>query len=518
MAVGPSLVPLPALRGRPARTGFGPGTDRLTIQRRVLVAAVVLAAAYGVVIRLQAGTKMPEWIPLMASWVVFVPLAGWVVRGSRRRADNRPTGGGRTNGGRRALLVLMAAAAVVQLPGLFAGPQMSTDAYRYVWDGRVQTAGVDPYRYVPLDDHLARLRDPILFPGLPPNARTGVVARGDSLADVRRPLDTGDRYDLTMLNRPFVPTIYPPLAQAWFAGVALLTPDAWGTFGIQLSFLLVAVATTGLIGWSLRRNGTDPGSAFVYAACPAVFIESASNAHVDVLAAGLIVAAVVFAHRRWVAGILLGAAIAVKLTPVLLVPAFLGRQLRDSAASLLASVATVLAAYLPHALVVGWLVLGYLPGYLAEEGYESGSERFRVLALVLPDVAPLTQSVIAVLLAAAVAVLCLLRARTRPTAEVAVGLFGTALLIATPTYPWYVVPLLALAVLARRYEWFVLGVAAYGAYAFYDHQYLPGLMFTAAAVVIGGCTLARRFSGGTPTVTDTFTGGGGGGTADPVRG
>jgi len=464
----------------------------------VLVAAVLMAAAYSVVIGLQAGTKMPEWIPLMVSWVVFVPLAVWIVRGGKDRGTS-----GRPVSGRRALLVLMIAAALVQLPGLFAAPQMSTDSYRYVWDGRVQVAGVDPYRYVPLDDHLARLRDPVLFPGLTPAERTGAVSPRDSLADVRKPLATGDRYDLTMLNRPLVPTIYPPLAQAWFAAVAVLTPDAWGTVGVQVSFLLVAVATTVLIGWSLRKAGRDPASAFVYGACPPVFIEAASNAHVDVLAAGLIVAGVIFAHRRWVAGILLGAAIAVKLTPVLLVPAFLGRRVRDSAVTLLTTVATVVAVYLPHALVVGWLVLGFLPGYLAEEGYESGNERFRVISLLLPHVAPQAQTAVAVLVALGVAVLCVVRARAQPTAEVAVWLFGTALLIATPTYPWYVVPLLALTVLARRYEWFVLAVAAYGAYAFYDHLHLPGLFFTAAAVVIGACAVWRTAAQRRRTVMST---------------
>lgn len=472
----------------------------------MLVAAVVLAAVYGVVVGLQAATMMPEWIPLMASWVVFIPLAVWVVRGGDGRSPDERA---RPREGRRVLLVLMIAAVIVQLPGLFAAPQMSTDSYRYVWDGRVQAAGVDPYRYVPLDDHLADLRDPLLFPGLTQAERTGVVSRGDSFADVRKPLDTGDRYDLTMLNRPLVPTIYPPLAEAWFAAVAVLTPDAWGTFGVQLSFLLVAVATTVALGWSLRATGHDPASAFVYAACPPVFIEAASNAHVDVLAAGLIVATVVFAHRRWVAGVLLGAAIAVKLTPVLLVPAFLGRRVRDGGATLLGAAATVVAVCLPHVLVVGWLVLGYLPGYLAEEGYASGSERFRVIALLLPGVAPQAQSVIAVLLAAAVALLCVVRARTRPTAEVAVWLFGTALLIATPTYPWYVVPLLALAVLARRYEWFVLAVAAYGAYAFYDHLHLPGLFFTAAAAVIYACALGRAAAQRRRTARDRPWNGGG---------
>jgi len=198
MAVGAPLVRLPALGGPAVGPCRVPGPDRLSadgpapvtvapsherrgtaVQRRVLVAAVALAAVYGVVIWLQAGTKMPEWIPLMASWVVFAPLAVWVVRGGRRRPD----------GGRRTLLVLMNAAVIVQLPGLFAAPQMSTDAYRYVWDGRVQVAGVDPYRYVPLDDHLARLRDPVLFPGLTPADRTGVVSRGDSAR--RRPQAAG---------------------------------------------------------------------------------------------------------------------------------------------------------------------------------------------------------------------------------------------------------------------------------------------------------------------------------------
>jgi hypothetical protein len=77
----------------------------------------------------------------------------------------------------------------VQLPQLFFQPRTSDDAYRYIWDGRVLLAGVDPYRFVPLNSALAGLRDPLLFPeGEPP-----------------------------LINRPGVPTIYPPIAQLWFA-------------------------------------------------------------------------------------------------------------------------------------------------------------------------------------------------------------------------------------------------------------------------------------------------------------
>ena len=34
-------------------------------------------------------------------------------------------------------------------------PFLSSDIYRYVWDGRVQAAGINPYAYVPADAALA---------------------------------------------------------------------------------------------------------------------------------------------------------------------------------------------------------------------------------------------------------------------------------------------------------------------------------------------------------------------------
>jgi hypothetical protein len=38
-------------------------------------------------------------------------------------------------------------------------PRLSTDIYRYIWDGHVQGAGVNPYLYLPVDPRLAGLRD-----------------------------------------------------------------------------------------------------------------------------------------------------------------------------------------------------------------------------------------------------------------------------------------------------------------------------------------------------------------------
>ena len=48
--------------------------------------------------------------------------------------------------------------------GVSEEPLLSTDLYRYIWDGRVQAAGINPYAHVPADPALAALRDAAIYP------------------------------------------------------------------------------------------------------------------------------------------------------------------------------------------------------------------------------------------------------------------------------------------------------------------------------------------------------------------
>jgi hypothetical protein len=378
-------------------------------------------------------------------------------------------------------------AGVCQVPGVVQAPLTSTDAYRYVWDGRVQFAGYSPYRYVPLDDTLARLRDPILFPGLSPTEKSGV--RRDTPQD---PVDD----PRTRINRPLVPTIYPPVAQAYFALVALVTPWSAGTLGLQLAAALIAIALT----WLLAVQ--NPRWAALWGWSPIVALEAGNAAHVDVLAALLITAAVVTAAKRpRLAAVLLGAAGSVKLLPLLLLPAF--RRRRP-----LVALGTFVASYVPHLLAAGVLVLGFLPGYLHQEGFEDGSSRSAILALLLP---PEARQVAAAILALALAALAFQRAKTDPIALTCCWLYGAALLIATPTYPWYGLPLIALAALAQRPEWIAVPLAAYLAYGSYGHDTRQGLIYLAAAVIVVSVITLRHWlvanSGLTAAPLRTNTGG-----------
>ncbi len=420
------------------------------------------------------------------TWAAFVPGAWWVLR-----AD----GPADEPAGRRSLRLVVVLAGLLQLPGLFAGQHITNDAYRYVWDGRVQLAGISPYRYAPLDDHLARLRDPYLFPGLRPDQKSGVETLEKLPTDKQqlRVLDTQDTR--SRMNHDRVTTIYPPVAEAWFTAVALVTPWAWGTHGLQLGCALLAVGFAYLLGRWLTRQGGDPRRALLWGWCPTVVVEASVGAHADVLAAVLLGAAVIVLTgsargRRFAGGVLLGLSIGAKLTPILLLPGFtvLRRRRRDGRGAgrrdvrvALTALATTVATYVPHVLVAGTLVLGFLPGYLNEEGFDDGQGRYAMLGLVLP---PAARKPVAILLAVALVVLALWRADPEQPQNTAVWLFGGALLIGTPGYPWYCLPLVVLAVLAGRVEWFAVAIAIDAAYSLYRVPHLPGAACAVAGLVV----------------------------------
>jgi len=223
-------------------------------------------------------------------------------------------------------------------------PLLSTDVYRYVWDGRVQAAGINPYRHLPVAPELEPLRDQ----GTGPAAIYPNINRAD-----------------------FAPTIYPPAAQALFALVGLAWPTIWGMKAAMLAFDAITAAAA-LV---LLRAACLPGErVLIYAWNPLVVWEFAGGAHVDAAAVGLSALAILAAIRcrPALAGAALGLAVLCKLLPAALFPALWRRW--DLRMPLTACV-VVAAGYACYA-GAGWRVLGYLPGYASEEGLGSGSGVF----------------------------------------------------------------------------------------------------------------------------------------------
>jgi len=145
-------------------------------------------------------------------------------------------------------------------------------------------------------------------------------------------------------------------------------------------------------------------------------------------------------------------AIGVKLIPAIAAPAMLARQGWKVIA---AAVVTFALLYVPYVLATGIGVLGYLPGYLTEEGYEDGS-RFALVSLIAPGGAAI---VVAAILLAGLAVVTIWKTDPeRPWLGQLVMIGGT-LLVLSPRYPWYALLLLPFIALSGRWEWLAIPLA-----------------------------------------------------------
>jgi hypothetical protein len=411
----------------------------MSTQVRIAGIVAALAAVMSMVLLL----VHPAWTPvrplpmLVGAWLAFL-AAAWLVRGVS---------------GRWAVATILLGGIALQLAAMTTPPRQSDDMYRYVWDGRVQAAGIDPYAYVPSAPQLAGLRNQFLWPADGVHCvRPGIPEPGDPALT----LTPG----CTRINRPTVPTIYPPVAEAYFFTVYKLSPPGSGSKPMQAAAGACAILTTLLLLYGLRSLGRDFRTAALWAWCPTVVLEAGNNAHIDVLAVGLTAAALILLaragplRRTVFGGVLLGLAIATKVTPVLVVPAVLRRRW---AAVSLAVAGAVGVVYLPHVLAVGSKVLGYLPGYLQEDGYASGT-RFALIGLL---VGGRLATLIAVIVLAVVGLAVLRFSDPDQPWRGAVVMSAAALAVTTPSLPWYPLLLVMLVALDGQVEWLAFAAAAY---------------------------------------------------------
>ena len=305
---------------------------------------------------------------------------------------------------RRALATILFVALAMRLV-LLPGTPVSTDLFRYVWDGRVQSAGINPYLYVPADPMLSQLRDAAIYP---------------------------------YLNRAdYAATIYPPTAQIVFQLVARISEAPIVMKAAMLAFEALAI-------WAvlqlLAARGLPRARVLLYAWHPLPLWEFARSGHVDSIAIAFLLLAFLAADRRspYLAGIALAAGALVKYFPIVSAPALYKRwDWRFPAAF----IATAAVLYLPY-IGAGGKVLGFLGQYLREEGIEQGSGVFLWqligTAVPMPAAAFAAYLVLAAFVMAALALLVFMR-EGQSGADL-----GGAMLLAvaftflfSPHYSWY---------------------------------------------------------------------------------
>ncbi len=207
-------------------------------------------------------------------------------------------------------------AATVHLIALWGQPILEDDHYRYLWDAFRFASDGTPYGVAPS----AFFNDA----SVPPMFQT----------------------ILNFINYPDIPTVYGPVLQVWFLAGYAIAPG--NVEALQALNAAVSVATLLL----LARCGAAPRWLLLYAISPLVLKESVITAHPDALVGLLTLAAFALGGRRlpWLAGGLLGLAIACKVSVALALP-FL--WFRGGARAFVAAGCTLLLCYLPFLLQSG---------------------------------------------------------------------------------------------------------------------------------------------------------------------
>lgn len=345
---------------------------------------------------------------------------------------------------------------------------LSRDMYRYIWDGRVQQDGINPYRYPPQADELEHLRENQIYP---------------------------------KINRKDYPTLYPAGAQIFFRlFYALVGSSVTAYKGIMVFFDIVTLLVLTAL---LRAYDFNASRIIVYAWNPLVIFEIAYSGHLEGLTVFLMVTALYLytIHQKTPATMMLALSAAVKLYPALLLAAFLNRGTRIKGITTFS--ATIIFLYLPF-WGAGGKISGFLPVYL-KNPYESFNLGLKNLLMrLIPSLDYYLLSLVFIIALAGAGLLILLKEKkdldVMRYAFILVGLL--MILMPASLHPWYVVLIVPFLAIYPNPAWLIFTCTVALSYLKYTSpqgimpawilliEYLPLFSLLAA-----GWILKYRFKG-----------------------
>jgi alpha-1,6-mannosyltransferase len=298
---------------------------------------------------------------------------------------------------RRIVVIGLVLAAVWHIAFLRLPTGFEDDARRYVWDGRLQRLGYNPYLVIPRDPAVKGLHTP----------------------------------ETRNLNNPELPTPYPAGAQVFFRAVTAIHES---TFALRVAFVICELLVVLLLFDVLRRSGKGEHLVLAFAWNPLLAIEVAGSGHIDIVCALLLVVSAAALGRRWraTAAVALGLAIAVKLLPIVLLPLYWKRvRIRDAALGA-AVVALLYVPFLNH----GRIPIGSLGTYV--QTFRFNGPLFAALDRVAP---PQLLAALAVFVGLVTAI-WLRRAAPEWSPDVVAWPMAASLLFAPAVFPWYLISLM----------------------------------------------------------------------------
>ena len=340
-------------------------------------------SAYLIVILILVVTRAPLGSPLFFA-AILVMQAAYI--GMLARVWKKP------DASRRLLYSAFALAVAFRTPLALAPVGSDNDMIRYLWDGRVQRLGYNPYLVLPSDPAMA-------------HTHTGETARMPSLRTT---------------------TPYPPAAQLFFRMVV-------GVKDSPLAMKLALVGCdllTGLVLWRwLVATGRNEWLTLTYAWSPLVILEVAHSGHMDALGALWIVTSAYWLsrNRTMLSGVAFVLAVASKLLPIVLLPLY-WRRVRPRDVAFAAILLLALFFRFSHQ---GSLTLGSVPNVVAHIRFNGP-----VFAAIAAQSAPQIAAIFALALGLAAAAIARWRLQADDPAAWAWPM-ALSLSCAPVVYPWY---------------------------------------------------------------------------------
>ena len=298
---------------------------------------------------------------------------------------------------RRVIVIGLVLAGLWRLPFLLMPPGPDDDVHRYVWDGRMQRFGYNPYLVVPSDPALSGLHTS--------ETRT--------------------------LNNPDVPSPYPAGAQLFFRAVTAIHESV---FALKFAFVVCDFAIIFILLDLLRRSGKGAHWVLAYAWHPLLATEVAGSGHIDIVGVLLLLVSVAALARRWrtIAALAFGLAVAVKFLPIVLLPLYWKRvRIRDGALAAVV-VALLYVPFLNH----GRIPVGSLGTYV--QSFRFNGPVFATLERLISP-----QFVVGLALLAGFLTAIWMRSKAPAFSSDAFAWPMAATLLCAPVvYPWYLLWLL----------------------------------------------------------------------------
>lgn len=298
----------------------------------LLVAGIIFEL--GLLSLISAGNLTEQagfYVGVVSGLFLIFGLTIWLIFNSTNKAKEQsdPT-----------LLIIMFFAVLFRFSLVFAAPTLSTDQFRYIWEGRLITQGISPYQYAPTDPALTSYRSEI--------------------------------WPLVQQRETTSP--YPPVAQAiaavqyWLFGESLVGPKIIAVFFDLLNCLLLL--------WLLKLYKLDLRRIVLYAWCPLPILEFGLSGHNDAPMLSMLLLAIGLSVRRkpGLSAVVLGLAVLAKFIAIFGLPLFLvvwwqsGLKANSDKWGWRSALQSWRRLWIYPALTVGVIVVGYLPLVIMGKG------------------------------------------------------------------------------------------------------------------------------------------------------